>query len=104
VCKVTPNTPDSEELMSFTLFLFKKYTEMGEKMNQIHIGGLIHEELKTQRRSVAWLSKQIPCNRSHAYRILKKERLDYGLLEQISKILKTNFLKYYYGYFDDVEK
>ena len=77
---------------------------MEKEMSKIHMGSLIHEELKAQRRSVSWLADQVPCDRTNMYRILKKERLDFELLRSISKILKTNFLKHYYDYFDDIEK
>ena len=77
---------------------------MGKEKNQIHIGNIIYEELKTQRRSAAWLAEQIPCDRTNMYRILKKEKLDFELLWNISYILKTDFLKYYYDYFDKAVK
>jgi len=102
--EVTANTTDSGRQLSFTLFLLKIIEGMGIAVNQIHIGSIIHKELKSQRRSAAWLADQIPCDRTNIYRILKKKTLDIDLLWLISKILKTNFLKYYYDHFSDVEK
>lgn len=60
----------------------------------LHIGSKIEAELKEQRRSVQWLAKELYCDRTNVYKILKKESIDTNLLYRISKILSYNFFKH----------
>ena len=62
---------------------------------EIHIGRLIQEQLKTDQRSVSWLSKQIPCTRNHLYKIFRKASIDSALLLRISQAMQFNFFQYY---------
>ena len=48
---------------------------MNEK-EDIHIGHLIQAQLKTDQRSVGWLSREIGCSRNHVYKIFNKSSLD----------------------------
>lgn len=57
----------------------------------IHIGATIKRELKSQGRSVTWFANAICCDRSNAYRILKKDSIDLELLIKISKLLNNDF-------------
>ena len=59
----------------------------------MHIGEKIKEELKKQGKNPRWLSEQIPCERTNAYKILKREDLDTSLLMRISVALHHNFFK-----------
>lgn len=76
---------------------------MGTVVNKINIGRIIHEELKSQRRSVAWLAEQIPYDRSYMYRILKKQTINFELLSRISNILNVNFFNYYTSNYKSVK-
>lgn len=59
--------------------------------HELHIGEMIRQELKLQRRSVAWLAEQLHCNRSNAYKILERKDMDTVLLRRISKALNCDF-------------
>lgn len=63
--------------------------------NEIHIGRLIQEQLKTDQRSVSWLAKQIPFTRNHIYKIFRKSSIDCALLLRISQAMGYNFFRYY---------
>ena len=63
--------------------------------NGIHIGQLIQEQLKADRRSVSWLAEQIPCTRNHLYKIFRKPSIDCALLLRISQAMQFNFFRYY---------
>ena len=58
-----------------------------------HIGNCIKEELKRQDRSIAWLSRQVFCDRSNLSRILQNQYVDINLLRRISISLRYNFFK-----------
>ena len=77
---------------------------MRKPLNDIHIGSIIRREMKEQRRSAAWLAKQIPCNRSNIYRIYKKKTLDFDLLHNIAMILNIDFFVHYSNQFQRVAK
>ena len=71
---------------------------MAEKeSNEIHIGRLIQEQLKTDQRSVSWLAKQIPCTRNHLYNLFRKPSIDCALLLRISQAMQFNFFRYYWA-------
>lgn len=61
----------------------------------LHIGYLIEQELRRQRRSAAWLAKELYCDRTNVYKLFKKEDIDTLLLYRISVILSHDFFKYY---------
>ncbi len=63
--------------------------------SNIHIGHLIHEQLKADERSVSWLAREIHCTRNHVYKIFKKPSLDSALILRISKVMHFNFFQYY---------
>ncbi|MDR0988229.1 MAG: XRE family transcriptional regulator [Prevotellaceae bacterium] len=58
-----------------------------------HIGHLIKEELRRQRRPAAWLAKQLCYERGNIYKIFEKPSLDTTLLLRISIILRYNFFE-----------
>ena len=68
---------------------------MKGKENGIHIGHLIQAQLKTDKRSVGWLAKQIPCTRNHVYKIFNRPSLDADLILKISIAMSFNFFQYY---------
>ena len=64
-------------------------------MNPIFIGKIIEEELRSQERSVVWLSRKLNCNRTNIYKIFNRSSIDTDLLLKISAILKRDFFKLY---------
>ena len=61
----------------------------------VHIGQLIEQELRRQRRSVSWFAKELYCDRTNVYKLFRKESIDTLLLYRISCILSHVFFKYY---------
>ena len=61
----------------------------------IHIGKIIRKTLREQGRSVKWFADQLPCDRTTAYKLFKKESIDTALLQRISEILNENLFEYY---------
>lgn len=73
----------------FLILHFQNY--MAE--DSLHIGNSIKEELKRQDRSIAWLSRQVFCDRSNLSRVLQNQYIDICLLRRISISLRYNFFK-----------
>ncbi len=73
----------------FLILHFQNY--MAE--DSLHIGNCIKEELKRQDRSIAWLSRQVFCDRSNLSRILQNQYVDISLLRRICISLRCNFFK-----------
>ena len=61
----------------------------------IHIGHIIHEELRAQGRSVAWLARQLHTSRMACYRIFNSYSIDTQVLFRISELLGKDLFKYY---------
>ena len=57
----------------------------------VSIGKLVEEELRRQNRSVAWLSRELNCNRRNIYDIFSRNSIDTELLYHLSVILHTDF-------------
>lgn len=60
-------------------------------IEEIHIGQRIHEELKRQGRSVAWLALQLGVKRNSLYYTFQQNSIDLQLLLHISAILSHDF-------------
>ena len=58
---------------------------------EFHLGHLIQEELKRQKRTKTWLAETINCDRSNCYAIFKRKFINVELLEKISIALGRNF-------------
>ena len=58
---------------------------------KVHIGSLISNELRRQRRPAAWLAQEICCDRTNVYKILRKGSIDTELLCRISVALGHDF-------------
>lgn len=58
---------------------------------KVHVGSLIGEELRRQRRPAAWLAQEICCDRTNVYKILRKGSIDTELLCRISVALSHDF-------------
>ena len=68
------------------------YVQVGSMQEQkIHIGKIVHQELKTQRRSVSWLAEQLHTDRSNTYKILKRQYIDTELLFRLCSVLNVDF-------------
>ncbi len=64
-------------------------------MEQIFIGKQIEDELRSQQRSVVWLSQKLNCNRTNVYKIFNRQSIDAELLLKISNALQRNFFESY---------
>lgn len=60
-------------------------------ISELHIGQMVERELCHQRRSVAWFASQLFCDRTNAYKLLKRRNIDIEQLIRISVILDHNF-------------
>ena len=58
-----------------------------------HLGHLIHDELKKQKRTVTWLARQINCERTTCYDIFNRQFINTEQLEKISIALSRNFFR-----------
>ncbi len=65
------------------------------RIDMVHIGQVIQEEIRKQERTVSWFAQQLFCDRSNVYKIFKKESIDSALLVRISIILKRDFFQLY---------
>ncbi len=61
----------------------------------INIGMEIKNELESQGRSVAWLSRQLGTSRMTCYRIFDSFSIDTQLLRRISILLGRDFFQLY---------
>jgi hypothetical protein len=68
---------------------------MDNSRNDLHIGHLVQEQLRKDKRSVGWLSREIGCTRNHVYKIFNKASMDSDLLLRISISMNFNFFQYY---------
>ena len=68
---------------------------MEKHESNLHIGHLVQEQLRKDKRSVGWLSREIGCTRNHVYKIFNKPSLDSDLLLRISTSMNFNFFQYY---------
>ena len=71
---------------------------------EFHLGHLVREELKRQKRSVKWFAESINCDRTNCYLIFGKQYLDIDLLKRISKVLKHNFFNELAAHMETVVK
>jgi plasmid maintenance system antidote protein VapI len=62
-------------------------------MKDVHVGDMIHEELKKQGRTVNWLASQIYCEKSNIYKLFRRKSVDLDQLMKISEVLHHNFLR-----------
>lgn len=62
-------------------------------MTGIHCGKLIHEELRRQRRSVAWFAKEMLTTRGNMYNILRRPHLNTDFLVRASEKLQHDFFR-----------
>lgn len=60
-------------------------------MTNIHFGHLIKEELKRQRRSIAWFAKEMSCTRGNMYKIVERQHLSSDFILRASEKLDHDF-------------
>jgi len=61
----------------------------------VHIGRIIEEELKRQKRTKAWLAREVNCERTNIYNVLKSADINTSMLMRISKALNKNLFANY---------
>ena len=64
-----------------------------EQIQGLDIGKMVAAELERQGIKVEWLARQIPCDKSNMYKMLKRPSMDVVLLLRISRILRHDFMK-----------
>jgi plasmid maintenance system antidote protein VapI len=62
---------------------------------EVHIGELIREKLKENRRSAAWLAQQLHCDRTNIYKLYRKNTIDASQLLLVSIAMNFDFFGYY---------
>ena len=62
-------------------------------MTDIHFGELVRNELRRQRRSVAWFAKEMSYTRGNMYNILKREHLSSDFLLRATEKLNHDFFR-----------
>ena len=60
-------------------------------MNDIHFGNIILNELREQRRSVAWFAKEMGSDRSNMYKLLARPHLNTDFVLRASRLLEHDF-------------
>ena len=86
--------PDIIHLVEARPVTKKDRTErMEHAIDGLHIGQLIHEELKRQGRSVTWLAQQLGMERTSLYYTFRQNSIDVELLLRISAFMEHNFLQ-----------
>ena len=84
-----------DEMDGFGLIMPHYFCAIMNEKENIHIGHLIQAQLKTDKRSVGWLSREIGCTRNHVYKIFNRPSLDADLILRISIAMNFNFFQYY---------
>lgn len=59
----------------------------------MHIGQHIKEVMKQKGVTATQLANDISCARPHIHRIFRKDNIDIGLLQRISKALDHDFFR-----------
>lgn len=66
-----------------------------EHIKGLHIGNLIKQRLKENKRSKSWLAQEIDYDDSSLRKALENKHIHYDLLYNISVVLSENFFEYY---------
>ena len=83
----------SQVMMTPDTIQLDKAKELKLAIAELRIGQRIHEELKQQGRTVAWLAKQLGMERTSLYYTFRQNSIDLELLLRISFFLNHNFLQ-----------
>jgi plasmid maintenance system antidote protein VapI len=68
---------------------------MKQPVKKLHIGELIKATVDERKMKVTGFASQLNRSSQSVYNIFNSETCDTGLLAEISKVLKTDFFKYY---------
>ena len=74
-------------------------TPNATKTEKIDIGLAVRLKMSEHGTTIAWLAKQVNCDRSNLRKQLHKEHIYPELLQKISIALKTNFFLQYSDWF-----
>ena len=69
-----------------------------DSIPKVDIGKAIRQKIGERGTTVAWLARQVNCNRGNLHRHLQKEYIYPELLEKISIALKTDFFVLHSNY------
>ena len=83
----------SQVMMTPDTIQLDKAKELKLAIAGLHIGQRIHEELKQQGRTVAWLAKQLGMERTSLYYTFRQNSIDMEMLMRISFHLNHDFLQ-----------
>jgi len=70
----------------------------------IDIGLAIRKKMNEQGTSIAWLARQVGCDRGNLHKHLHNKHIYPELLLKISIALRTDFFAHYSHYFSQIEK
>jgi hypothetical protein len=65
------------------------------KKEHLHIGSRVKKQFLGSGLSIEQFANRISCKSGNIYKIFERERMDTGLLMQISKILNYDFFRLY---------
>lgn len=66
-----------------------------KSMDEPHIGRLIRQELRRQKKTNRWFAEQLNINPRTVNKIFQKSVIDTHQLLRISRCLKVDFFRYY---------
>lgn len=61
----------------------------------MHIGSLIKQKVREQKKTSVWLAQSLSCSRTNVYKLYDKKSVDTDVLIRISKILDFDFFSLY---------
>lgn len=61
----------------------------------MHVGTLIRQKVKGQKKTSVWLAQSLSCSRTNVYKLYDKKSIDIDLLFRISKVLDFDFFSLY---------
>ena len=61
----------------------------------MHIGSLIKQRVREQKKTSVWLAQSLSCSRTNVYKLYDKKSVDTDVLIRISKILDFDFFSLY---------
>ena len=64
---------------------------------KIHAGKKVKEHFESSGLSVSEFARRLNCHRQNVYDIFRREVIDVGLLQRISRVLEHDFVTELYG-------
>lgn len=87
------NHPDLIQPLQNPITPLSRSEGLQQVIGELRIGQRIHDELKRQGRSVAWLARKLNVERTSLYYTFRQNSIDVELLLRISHYLEHNFLQ-----------